>query len=85
MGEIECRRLHLIKLADIHLEIFVESVEIRILPKMMSYMAAHGTTTLVPVFTITLNRSQHHHYQELSKEHTHESPMSLSLIVVPIS
>ena len=47
MGERECRRAHSIKLADIDLEIFVESVEIRNLSKMTSYMAAHGTTAQV--------------------------------------
>ena len=51
MGKIEWQRLHSIKLADIYLEIFVESVEIRNLTKMKSHMAAHEMTALVPSFT----------------------------------
>ena len=44
MGAIECRRSHSIKLADIHLEIFVESVGIRNLPKFWTYDFIYGST-----------------------------------------
>ena len=44
MGEIKRRRLHSIKLVDVHFEVFVESVGIRNLPKLPPNDVIYGSS-----------------------------------------